>query len=129
MLPNTHKDIFLSKIPDDQKDFVWTHLQNSYPEVLLDVEDPWPVYYDNHGVLRWFPDPMLDVLVNKANSVDLNKLCIAFHMKLLTPLQYRQFNKRIGYSLSGYLDLNHVQDFYKSIGFYNDDDEDNYDDV
>ena len=122
MLPTIHKDLILSKIPDDMKNQTWDLLVNSYPEVLLDVEDPWPVYYDNHNVIRWFPDPILDALM-KANSVDLIKLCVAFQTGSLTPLIYRQFNKRIGYSLCGYLDLNHVQDFYRSIGFYSEDEE------
>ena len=121
--------ILLSEVDAKHHDYVLGVLTEYYPLVLERAifEDPWPITYSPTGAymksaFRWKPDSMIrDLSIGtgmEPPTLDLTNIVVQVASGTYSRLDYRRMMKRIGYSLSGYFELNIVaaDDDDKSIG-------------
>jgi hypothetical protein len=91
----------LKHIPAQEKDRIKNLILTDYLDLFIDGDHKVIIDF---GVLRFKPAETKKIL----ETIDLNMLCQKFLAGKVTLAEYRQFNRGLGYSLSGFSDLSNV---------------------
>ena len=94
----------LSKIRPEDLQRTNTVLDMFPPAMTHGDPDVHPLVWDNRGTLRWELDPLTDKML-RTGLIDLD-----LTRERLTLEEQCKLAKRMGYSLSGYWDLEYVQE-------------------